>query len=81
MPAELFDTTLGLLILYLFYIDNMLGMMALAGLAGIIGIFSGAIDWVWRQRTPFLPKVIFFLLISAFNLHQHIQYRIWSIFI
>ncbi|MCR9145381.1 MAG: hypothetical protein NXI24_24295 [bacterium] len=79
-PAELTDIGLGL-ILYYAYLQNALNLTELAGYLGALGLFSGAMDWVWRQRDPFLPKVAGLLTASAFAVYLQLQYRMWGIFL
>lgn len=79
-PAELTDVSLGLL-LYYGYMQGLLNLTELAGYLGALGLFSGALDWVWRQRDPFLPKVAALLVASAATVYVQVQYRMWAIFL
>ena len=79
MPAELLDLALGgALVLAYFY--NLISLTELAGFAGFLGIAAGALDWVWRQRNPFLPKVAALMSLSALAVYYDVLYRNWSIF-
>ena len=80
LPAEFLDISFGCLILWS-YLQSYLTAGELAGLLGFLGIGSGALDWFWRQRGPFLPKVILLLTGSALAVYYQIQYRLWGIFI
>lgn len=79
-PAELTDMGIGL-VLYYAYLQNVLNLTELAGYLGALGLFSGALDWVWRQRDPFLPKVAFLLAGSAGSVYIQVQHRMWGIFL
>lgn len=80
LPDELLDISLGMLLI-IAYLQNYLSLTELAGFAGFWGIFSGAMDWVWRQRDPFLPKVVLMLAVSGGAVYYQIQNRIWGIFL
>ena len=79
-PAELTDLGLGLA-LYYAYLQNALNLTELAGYLGALGLFSGALDWVWRQRDPFLPKVAGLLAASAAAVYIQVQYRMWGVYL
>ncbi len=80
LPDEALDLGLGA-ILILAYLQGYLNHTYFIGFIGFWGIFSGAFDWLWRQRSPFLPKVAALLALSGLGVWQQVQYRIWSIFI
>jgi hypothetical protein len=80
LPDEALDLGLGAL-LVLAYLYGYVNHTYFIGFMGLWGIFSGAFDWVWRQRSPFLPKVATFLSFSGLAVFHQIQYRVWSIFI
>lgn len=80
MPAELVDLSLGLWV-YWAYLQNMFGVTELAGYMGALAVFTGAYDWLWRQRDPFLPKVAVLLCASAMTVYWQIQYRMWGVFL
>lgn len=80
LPAELLDLSLGCLLIWA-AMQNLLDMTELAGYAGSLALLSGAWDWVWRQRNPFLPKVLTLMAISLGAVYFQIQYRMWAIFL
>lgn len=80
IPAEISDLALGSLLLWGFFQDY-LTLIEFAGFCGFLGIFLGAVDWLWRQRSPFLPKVILLLTGSLLAVYYQIQYRIWGVFL
>jgi hypothetical protein len=80
LPAELGDLALGGALVWA-YLNQWLNLTELAGYAGALGVFSGALDWVWRQRDPFLPKVLALMGVSAFAVYTQVQYRMWAIFL
>lgn len=79
-PAEVADLSLGML-LYWAFLQQMLNLTELAGYLGALGLFSGAVDWVWRQRDPFLPKVAALLAASGCAVYWQVQYRMWGIYL
>lgn len=79
-PAELADLAVGGLLLGLFA-GGWLGIVELAGYCGFWGILSGALDWLVRGRSPFLPKVAGLMAVSFVAVYVQIQYRVWSIFL
>ncbi len=78
--SELFDISLGGLA-YWCYLQKYLSFTELALLLGFFGIWSGAWDWLWRRRAPFLPKVALFLGLSCSMLYMQIQYRMWAMYL
>ncbi|MBE7438272.1 MAG: hypothetical protein HS115_07415 [Spirochaetales bacterium] len=80
LPAELRDLTL-IPICLLLYAGSMISLEELAFFAGFAGLMTGAIDWVLRQRAPFLPKVGFFLATSVLAIFHLVEYRQWAIFL
>ena len=80
IPSEMMDISIGG-VLFWAYIMQYISIQELAGFSGFLGIASGAFDWVWRQRNPFLPKVIMLLGMSSLAILYEIQYRSWSIFL
>ena len=80
LPAELRDISLGIG-LYWAYTHSWLNLTELAGYLGVLGLMVGAWDWVWRQRDPFLPKVMLFMAAAGFAVFQQVQYRMWAIFL
>ncbi len=80
LPAETLDISLGALLIGA-YLQHLLSLTELAGFMGALGIFSGAWDWVWRQRSPFLPKVLLMLATSMGAVYFQIQNRVWGIFL
>lgn len=79
-PAEIFDLGLGGFVI-LAYLNQWINITQLAGVAGFLGIATGILDWIWRQRSPFLPKVLILFGISFLAAYEQIQYRIWGIFL
>lgn len=80
LPAELRDLALIPVCLFL-YAASVISLEELAFLAGFAGLMTGAVDWVLRQRSPFLPKVIFFLVTSGLAIFRLVEYRQWAIFL
>lgn len=80
LPAEFGDLALGGALVWA-YLNQWLDLTELAGYAGALGVFSGALDWVWRQRDPFIPKVAALMAVSAFAVYTQVQYRMWAIFL
>ncbi|MCB1324229.1 MAG: hypothetical protein KDK35_03335 [Leptospiraceae bacterium] len=80
LPAEIWDLTLGGL-LCLAYTWGGLNLTELAGYLGVAGLVCGAWDWVWRQRDPFMPKVLAFMAASGFAVYMQVQHRMWAIFL
>lgn len=80
VPAETMDMGLGVFLI-LAYLFHWISLTELAGFSGAMGIFLGAIDWVWRRRSPFLPKVVLMLATSMMAVYIQIQYRVWGIFL
>ncbi len=80
LPNEIIDICLGSL-LFAIGSQGYLSLTELACLSGFYGIFCGALDWLWRQRSPFLPKVFLFIGISIFTFYTHVQYRFWGIYV
>lgn len=80
LKTEALDLSLGLLLLSGFFY-GFLRPSELALLAGFSGVFLGAWDWVWRQRDPFIPKVLIFLMLGAWAVYYEIQHRVWGIFL
>ena len=81
LPQEAFDLGLGTIMIYILGFKGYLGFAELACLSGFYGIFSGAFDWLWRQRSPFIPKVAFFVCISVLLVYWQVQYRMWAIYL
>ena len=79
LPQEACDLGLGAFVLYILGLKGYLGFAELACLSGFYGIFSGAFDWLWRQRSPFIPKVAFFMGVSILLIYWQVQYRMWAI--
>ncbi len=77
LPAEGFDISLGLLACWAFF-QGFLNVVEAASLLGFLGIFLGGIDWIWRQRSPFIPKVCLFMFSCALLLYLQVQSRIWA---
>ena len=80
LPAELADISLGMVLL-IAYLHQMVNIGELAAGLGFLGVFSGALDWVWRQRSPFVPKVALLLAMSGSAVFFQVQYRVWGIFL
>ncbi len=80
LPDELLDMSFGGLVVAI-YMNQWIDLTMLAGLAGALGIITGGLDWVWRQRNPFLPKVILMLATSGVAVYYQVQNRIWGIFL
>ncbi len=80
LPDEILDLSLGCG-LYFAYTLGFLQLGQFAVATGFLGLFTGAIDWVWRQRAPFLPKVAILLAASVAAVYYQVQYRIWGIFL
>ena len=81
LPQETFDLGLGALMICILGYKGYLGFAELACLSGFYGIFSGAFDWLWRQRSPFVPKVAFFIGVSMLLVYWQVQYRMWAIYL
>lgn len=81
LPQESFDLGAGLFLLYILNFKGYLGFAELACFSGAYGIFSGALDWLWRNRSPFIPKVAFFIAIGAVLLYWQVQYRMWAVYL
>ena len=81
LPQEFFDLGSGAFLLYMLNFHGWVNFAELACLAGFYGVFSGAFDWLWRKRSPFLPKVVFFLGLSALLVYQQVQYRMWGLYL
>lgn len=43
-----------------------------------LGILTGAVDWFWRQRSPFLPKLMFYTTSGIGMIFLLFQYRVWG---
>ena len=80
LPDEIFDLGLGAAFFYAFTLGYM-NIAEFAAAVGFLGVFAGAIDWCWRQRDPFLPKVSILLAASAAAVYYQVQYRMWAIFL
>lgn len=80
LPSEVFDLSIGAGLIWS-YQQGIIGITSLAGYAGFTGIFLGAVDWLWRQRVPFLPKVLIFQTIGLYAVYFEVQNRVWGIFI
>ncbi len=80
LPAELGDACLAGGLLGCGFL-GWLGMGELAGYLGFWAILSGAIDWLIRGRSPFLPKVASILVLAAGVVYVQVQYRMWAIFL
>lgn len=80
LPDEGFDLGLGLALWYA-YSQGLLNLSEFAAATGFLAVFAGAVDWVWRMRDPFLPKVAILLAVSAAAVYYQVQYRIWGIFL
>lgn len=80
LPAEIMDFGTGGLI-FLAYLQHSINLGQFAGLIGFLGVFSGAIDWVIRQRSPFIPRIALLLGASGYAVFMQMQYRVWSIFL
>lgn len=79
-PAEMLDLGFGGFVL-LAYLNQWINIAQLAGVIGLLGVATGLVDWIWRQRSPFLPKVMLLFGISFLAAYEQIQYRIWGIFL
>lgn len=80
LPAECLDIGIGFLMLGLFGAGFM-NLTELAGYTGSLALFCGAWDWVWRQRDPFIPKILALLSLSGWAVYWQIQNRMWAIFL
>ncbi|MCB1172583.1 MAG: hypothetical protein KDK39_03405 [Leptospiraceae bacterium] len=80
LPGEAFDLGLGGLLIWLFS-HGYINLTELAGYSGSLGVFCGAWDWLWRQRDPFLPKVMALAGLSAWAVYWQVQNRMWAIFL
>ena len=80
LPAEFIDLSLGFMLFGAYYWQY-LNLTELAGFVGFLGIMSGAVDWIWRQRDPFLPKVLSLLALSFGAVCYQMQYRLWGLFL
>ncbi len=80
LKSEAFDFSLGG-VLALSYFQHLISIAEFAGLIGFLGIASGAVDWLWRHRSPFLPRILVMLGASAWAVHHQVQYRMWSLFL
>lgn len=63
------------------YLHNLLGMAQFACLVGFFGLWSGAYDWLVRDKSPFLPRICCMLGISGYAIWLETQYKIWGIFL
>lgn len=80
LPAEVFQTGCVTALAW----SQMSGWLSLAQFAclvGFFGLWSGAYDWIVRQKNPFLPRVALMIGISAYSIWLQVQYRIWGIFL
>jgi hypothetical protein len=80
LPAEMGDACIGALPVAGYYY-GLLDLTEFAALSGFTGLAMGAVDWVWRQRDPFLPKVIIMLAISGGAVYFQVQNRLWGQFL
>ncbi len=80
VPEELFDLSVGAMLLLLYGL-GFLNLTELAGALGALALFSGAVDWTLRQRDPFLPKVLLLIVASFYAVYLQVQYRMWAIFL
>lgn len=80
LPSEALDVSLGLLMFGAF-LAGRLGPGEFAFLAGLYGLMTGGLDWLWRQREPFIPKIMLFHGLSAYAVWHEMQMRLWGIFI
>jgi len=80
LPAEILDISIGFALIA-FYLSDAVSSSQFATLSGFMGLSMGAVDWVWRQRNPFLPKIVFMLSLSGFAVFNQIQHRMWGMFI
>ena len=80
LPNETFDGGIGALF-FLAFSQGYLSFSQLALAFGFFGISSGAVDIFWRQRSPFIPKVAFFVGCSAAMVYTQVQYRMWAIYL
>lgn len=78
LPAEGLDISLGV-VAYWTLSTGFFGAVEAALLLGFLGIFFGGLDWAWRQRSPFLPKVLLFLLAGFLIIYLNLQYRNWAL--
>lgn len=79
LPAEAFQTGCISALAYS-QLHGYLSLAQFACLVGFFGLWSGAYDWVVRQKNPFLPRVAAMLGISAYAVWLEVQYSIWAIF-
>ena len=77
--VEFMDIGIGALILKLG--NTYFSFTELAIFSGFYGLFCGALDWFWRGENPFLPKIIFFIMISFVLVYIQVQYRMWGIYL
>ncbi len=80
IPQESFDLSIGGLSFWA-CLQGYLDFAELAFVCGFLGIFGGAIDIFWRGRNPFIPKVAFFVGVSAVIVYFQVQYRMWAIYL
>ncbi|MCE9599335.1 MAG: hypothetical protein K8S54_15330 [Spirochaetia bacterium] len=80
LPAEAFQVGC-VCALALGYFHQLLSTAQFACLVGFFGLWSGAYDWLVRQKNPFIPRVAGMLGVSAYAVWLQVQYRIWGIFL
>lgn len=80
LPAEAFQTGC-VTALALSQLHGWLSLAQFACLVGFFGLWSGAYDWVVRQKNPFLPRVAAMLAVSGYSVWLQVQYRIWGMFL
>ncbi|MCB1138562.1 MAG: hypothetical protein KDK23_07385 [Leptospiraceae bacterium] len=80
LPSETLDIALGLLF-FLAFLAGRIGPGDFAFLAGSYGLATGGLDWLWRQREPFIPKIVLFHSLAAYAVWHEVQMRLWGIFI
>ncbi|MCB1166750.1 MAG: hypothetical protein KDK37_10500 [Leptospiraceae bacterium] len=80
LPSEALDLALGLSLFALF-LSGWLSPARFAFMAGAFGLAAGGLDWLWRQREPFLPKIVLFQGLAAYAIWHEMQMRLWGIFL
>lgn len=80
LPSEALDIAVGLCMFAAFLMGK-IGPGEFAFLGGAYGLAAGGLDWLWRQREPFIPKILFFHGLAAWTVWHEMQMRLWGIFL
>lgn len=80
LPSDVLDLSSVVALFYLFS-KHYLSAGEFAFLSGFTGLFTGAVDWFWRQRDPMILKITILLGVAAWAVWYEVQMRIWGVFI